>query len=69
MQILAWSLQLPCPVTADDPDAITVAAHLVQNTGVGRTFNALLAKYLTHHKLHLLANHTNKVNDGLLHCT
>jgi hypothetical protein len=57
-----------CSSTAEDPDAITVAAHLVQNSGVGRTFNALLAKYLTQHKLQLLANHSNKVRLGLLRC-
>jgi hypothetical protein len=44
-----------------DPDALTVAAHLVQSTSVGRTFNALLAEYLTQHKLQLLADPAHKV--------
>lgn len=44
-----------------DPDALTVAAHLVQSTSVGRTFNALLAEYLTQHKLQLLAEPSHKV--------
>jgi hypothetical protein len=46
-----------------DPDALTVAAHLVQSSSVGRTFNALLAEYLTKHKLHLLADPSHKVRD------
>lgn len=44
-----------------DPDALTVAAHLVQSSSVGRTFNALLAEYLTKHKLQLLADPSHKV--------
>jgi len=44
-----------------DPDALTVAAHLVHSNSVGRTFNALLAEYLTTHKLQLLADPANKV--------
>jgi hypothetical protein len=50
-----------------DPDALTVAAHLVQSTSVGRTFNALLAEYLTQQKLQLLADPAHKVcREGLL---
>lgn len=49
-------------VMAGDPDALTVAAHLVQNTSVGRVFNALLARYLTDHKLHLMADHSSTVS-------
>eukprot|EP00879_Flechtneria_rotunda_P005042 GHRR01005319.1.p1 GENE.GHRR01005319.1~~GHRR01005319.1.p1 ORF type:complete len:3477 (+),score=1416.33 GHRR01005319.1:1112-11542(+) len=49
---------------AADADALAIAAHLVQNAQVGRSFNAVLAKYLTENKLHLLADH--KTKDALL---
>ena len=44
-----------------DQDAPTVAAHLVQSSSVGRTFNAMLAEFLNQHKLQLLADPSNKV--------
>ncbi|WIA37453.1 hypothetical protein OEZ86_014371 [Tetradesmus obliquus] len=51
-------------IMAGDADALTVAAHLVQSSSVGRVFNALLARYLTEHKLALLADHAS--NEALL---
>lgn len=49
-------------IMAGDADALTVAAHLVQSSSVGRVFNALLARYLTEHKLALLADHASNVS-------
>jgi hypothetical protein len=49
-------------IMAADADALTVAAHLVQSSSVGRVFNALLAKHLTEHKLQLLADHASNVS-------
>lgn len=49
-------------IMAEDPDALTVAAHLVQNSAVGRTFNALLARFLTENKLPLLSDHKSTVS-------
>lgn len=48
-------------IMAEDTDALTVAAHLVQNSAVGRTFNALLARYLTENKIQLLGDHNSTV--------
>ncbi len=39
---------------AADGDVLTVAAHLVQSPGVGRTFSALLARHLTDERLSAL---------------
>jgi hypothetical protein len=46
---------------AADPDILTVTSHLVQSSSMGRMFNALLAQYMTAHKLHLLAEPSGKV--------
>jgi hypothetical protein len=55
-------------IMAADADALTVAAHLVQSSSVGRVFNALLAKHLTEHKLQLLADHASNVSAQLKSC-